>query len=303
MDARRISPTLHRLAARTLAAALLATLAALLIARTPASAAPAGVAGHGAPSFSVSGSLRPIAAPAAYRTRGAVFFDNTHVPLRLQTTAYYVVVGQRKGDHYEYPYQLVAARGSTVAAIEIAANFTAHTQLIAVGMPTAASLAATMGATPTGGQSATSAAPGGSRATSLGRLSASTSGYYRTVWHDPINIEVNEVKDTINFTYDGVYVDSFGGSDYRWWLSGDGWGEASHSIGSYWGSNYTSGTVWTYDHFTNGIFCAFQTTHVYYSDNNVVGHGSGGVGGYVNTWDGGGCSGLLSYYSVVSGGA
>jgi hypothetical protein len=302
MDARRISPTLHRLAARTLAAALLATLAALLIARTPASAAPAGVAGHGAPSFSVSGSLRPIAAPAAYRTRGAVFFDNTHVPLRLQTTAYYVVVGQRKGDHYEYPYQLVAARGSTVAAIEIAANFTAHTQLIAVGMPTAASLAATMGATPTGGQSATSAAPDGSRATSLGRLSASTSGYYRTVWSAPLGSEVNEVKDTINFTYDGVYVDSFGGSDYRWWYAG--WGEASHSIGSYYNSNYTEGTVWTYDHFNSGAYCwPAGGTDIYYSDNNVHGFGSGAVGGGVNTWATGNCAWSLSYYTVVGGGA
>ena len=296
-----LAPILRRL--RHVVAPLLAVLVALFVALAPVGAAPGPSAARSAtPSFTITGAVMPIADPAVYRTSGAIFFESAHVPLRLQSATYYIVVGRLTQGHFEYPYQLTAARGSAVGAIELGANFTTHTQLIAVGVPTSASLAMVMGLAPAGGQSATSTVAGGSHTAAPSPLTASTSGYYRTVWHDPVGIEVNEVKDSISFTYDGIYVDSFGGSDYRWWLSNDGWYEASHSIGSYYNSNHTKATVWTYDHFANGIFCLFQTTHVYYSDNNVYGFGSGAVGGGVNTWASGGCSGLLSYYTVVGGG-
>jgi hypothetical protein len=100
----------------------------------------------------------------------------------------------------------------------------------------------------------------------------------------------------------GTYVDSASYWD-AWFDQWDGWYQAQHSNGYYWGSNYTSITAWTYAVHENDVFCALQSTYVTYSDNNLVAHGSGSVGGYVSTWDSGGCSSWLHYDSFVSGGA
>ncbi len=136
---------------------------------------------------------------------------------------------------------------------------------------------------------------------SLVASNSSSSGWYYTTWYDPVGFVMTEVKDTINYSFDGFYVDSFNGSDWRNW-GVDGWSEVSHSIGSFYNSNHTSATVWTEDHFRNSVFCAGNTTDVYYSDNYVAANGNGGIGGYKDTWDSGGCSTWLHPASTVGGG-
>lgn len=286
---------------RACAAAL--ALMALVLGAGIAQAAPAtplcGTA-PGAPM--IIGPVHCITSPQVYQTPNAQFFDVTHLPLHLIAPSYYVVDSQFVSGHYEYAYDLHAPHGSVVAAIEVAIDPVAHTELIEVGVPTADSSTAPQ-APATGGSSATSETAGMARGNAVSPLFSprSTSGFYRTVWSGSLGIEANEVKDTINFSYDGTYVDSFNGSDYRAWSGA--WGEQSHSIGTYYSNNNTRGTVWTYDHFYSGSYCwPLGGSDVYYSDNNVYGFGAGDVGGHVSTWQDGNCSWSLSYYTQVGGG-
>lgn len=294
---------------RYLVRTLLATLSTAALAvgiMAPSVHAAPGISTSTAHTYQLKGSVTLIASPQAYAaTSGAQFFDVSSMPLHVVQSSYYVVEGQQEGGVYHYQYELVAARGTFASAIELAFNLTTHTQLIEVGVPTADSLAAIP--TMPNGSSHSATDTIGLKTRPQQQSSPltirSTSGWYYTAWYDPANLVMTEVKDTINYSYDGFYVTSFNGSDWRNW-GWDGWGEVSHSIGSYFNSNHTSATVWTYDHFRNGVFCLFNpATDVYYSDNNVVAHGNGGVGGYVNTWDSGGCSSWLHPSSTVGGGA
>lgn len=255
-------------------------------------------------SYIVRGTITLIASPQAYAaTPGAQFFDVSQVPLHLAQPAYYVVTATVIKGIYQYQYELVAERGSVVGSIELAINPNTHTQLIEVGVPTADSLAAVDAARPSGGSSDTQPIVAQTRPQHASLVSAnlSTSGYYRTVWMDSRIQEVNEVKDSISFTYDGTYVNSYSGSDYRWW--GPVWSEDSHSIGSFYNSNHTTATVWTHDHFGNSASCWPSYNEIYYSNNSVIGYGSGAVGGKVSTSAYGACAWELSYWTEVSGGA
>ena len=176
--------------------------------------------------------------------------------------------------------------------MEMAANPSQHTVLLAVGTPTPASLKDASKLPQ--GSTATGTTPEAHASVTPAGQDPSQSGYFETVWETPAGVTQNLVKDSISFNYDGTYVDSYSGSDYRWWWSDIGWYEQSHSIGSYFNSNYTSATVWTYDY-----FCAFGcSTYTKYSDNNVVAHGNGSVSGYVNTWQDPGDD--MNYYSIVN---
>ncbi len=240
---------------------------------------------------------------------GAQAINNQNVPLQLSDTKYYVVHGvQQSNGQYAYPYNVASPHGQYIGTEEIAINPTNHTQLIEVGVASPASVAAVP-------------QPRGSQATStVGSLTdpnpgtgtdPSTSGYYEVVWHDPIDASMTIVKDNISFTYDGTYVDSFSGSDYRWWYSDDGWFAYGHSIGSYYNTSADEeATVWTYQMFQNNVFgnvvptCGEKgDTYIAVDDNNVHAYGNGSVTGQVNTYAYGGCYGYLGYYTITSGGA
>lgn len=255
-----------------------------------------------APSYSIRGAVSRIASPQVYAaTPGAKFFDVSRVPLVISQPVYYVVHAAVVDSVYQYQYELVAAHRTVVGSVELAVNLSTHTQLIEVGTPTAASMAAADRSSPTSGQSATQSIVGQSPATQLAAATSSTSGYYHTVWVDSGIRWVTEVKDSISFGYDGTYVNWYSGSDYRWW--GPGWSESQHSIGSGYNSNYTTATVWTHDHFGSSAYCWPSYNEIYYSNNNVVGYGSGAVGGRVSTSADGACAWALSHWSEVSGGA
>ncbi len=256
------------------------------------------------PSFSIRGAITQIASPQLYMaSHKAHFFDVSRLPVRIPHPVYYVVSAEVVNGILQYQYDLVAAHGTVVTEIEMAISSSDHTQLIEVGVTSAYSPSDAMLARPTTGHSAmqTNTSQPRPESTQFMPLSTSTSGSYLTVWVDAKVREVTEVKDTINFTYDGTYIDSYSGSDYRWW--GPGWGEDSHSIGSYYNSNYTDATVWTHDHFGSNVYCPGTYNEIYYTNNHVVGFGSGAVGGNKTTSADGACSFMLSNWSQVAGGA
>ena len=180
---------------------------------------------HAPLSYSVSGALRSVSSPKDYQGPGVGWINNNNVPLVLNAVRYYVATGS---------YRLHAAPGQYVASIELAANSITGTQLIEVGVPTAASRSRV----PHNGASTTSSI-GPVTGPSRTSPDPSTSGYYEVVWHDPIDASLTIVKDNISWSYDGTYVDSYSGSDYVWWYSNDGWFQYGHSIGSYFNNNYT----------------------------------------------------------------
>lgn len=133
----------------------------------------------------------------------------------------------------------------------------------------------------------------------LVQAAGSAQAIYTTTWYEPLGAKVNYVSDIMKWWYDGTKVTGYSGSDGRWWLSLTGWYEASHNFQSY--PDGTTGAVSsTYDNMRNNIFCALQTTNVWYDRNNVEGYGDGSARGWGTSWADGGCSGLLSKEVTLS---
>lgn len=285
---------IHRVRARLLVG--LAVLALAMVAALPVQAA-------GLP-FKVSGSLKAVDGPASFVGSGVTRFTAAQAPLAFTSVRYYVLSGQDQAGTTVYSFDLEATAGVPVAATELANDASTGRQLIAVGTPTAASLQALTSSA--SGASATDVAAGsGASADALATVQ-STHGFFSTFWTDPIGITVNDVIDEAHWSYDGSHVSSLTGNDGRQWLSGNGWWEVSHSIGAYYNSAHTVGTVYTNDHFRTSSWFPFPfcgTTDVYYSANNVYGFADGHVGGGVNTWQTGACGFLLSYTAFASPGA
>ena len=134
----------------------------------------------------------------------------------------------------------------------------------------------------------------------------STHGFFSTFWTDPIGITVNSVIDEAHWQYNRSTVRSLTGNDLRQWFTGNGWSEVSHSIGAYYNSNSTVGTVYTNDRFrtTSWFPCPGASAHnTYYQANNVYGFADGHTGGGVNTWATGTCAFLLEVTAFASPGA
>ena len=252
-----------------------------------------------------------IAAPAvAYRLTGALQrvadpgqFVGTPLPqgrISIQAPDYYILNASSDGS---FRLNLEAIGNQPVAAIEVAVNATQ--QLLAVGIPTPASIAladAAIAAAP----AATSSTTSSPSAVATASVWTYTHGYFSTFWTDPLGITVNSVIDEARWYYNGVNVTSLTGADSRQWLSGNGWWEVSHSIGAYYNSNYTVGTVYTNDNFRTSSWFPLPTcgtTNTYYQANNAYGFADGHIGGGVNTWATGGCIFLLSYTAFASPGS
>jgi hypothetical protein len=122
------------------------------------------------------------------------------------------------------------------------------------------------------------------------RAVSSSSGYVDTHTSDPVGIWVNEVKDTVNWSWDNTCVDGDSGSYYYWWLSDDGW----QLEGNNWNNNYSCSAAQSssYAHFYNYPFCG--GTDVYYNRNVVDGWYNGRLTDSVGWSLGEYCTGLLT---------
>ncbi|WP_126549285.1 hypothetical protein [Dictyobacter kobayashii] len=245
----------------------------------------------------IQGNVIPVVSQQAFQASAthSPNIQSFKVPsglLQPSSISYFSVLGQAISGSYIYSYDLTAPKGIKLGAVELALNTQAHTQLIAVGTPTSA---LTNPSTKNGISASQSISSSGT----VSPLVSNRAGNFHTDWWDPVGIHVNEVLDDINFNYDGRSVTYYSGSDYRWWLSNDGWFEAAHNIGSSYQNNNTQAVVWTYDHMQNNPFCVANATHVYYQNNNVYAHGNGSVTGNVSTSDSGPCAFLLHYTTSV----
>lgn len=232
---------------------------------------------------------------------------NVRIPYQLESVEYYEVQGVKKDDGtYSYHYEMTIPpeQRDPVIAAPVEYNEKEHRLLIKVGAAPKGTKAMVYPGEDEGTR-VTSPAPtptalgdGVNTETNAIALASTDSGKFRTIWEDPVKLNVNWVRDNLSYSYNGSTVSWISGDDERWWLSGTGWWEQDHSINSYYGSGNTSVTVSTDSHFMNQTFCvANPTTEVFYNGNKITGHKDGSITVGVDTNATGGCSSWLSHYS------
>jgi hypothetical protein len=129
-----------------------------------------------------------------------------------------------------------------------------------------------------------------------------SAGYAKGTFEDKAGIDLNSVKDTVNWTWDGSIV--YGGATCSYsynWISADGWGLHENNFYCQYNSSNPPTQVdsSSYVHYRNGIFCTGFDTDVYYNRVHAYGRANGDLVGSYNWSDSGPCSGLLSFHFAV----
>jgi len=226
----------------------------------------------------------PVVDPAPWQITGALEVPNpadyqatmrvspSQYPMVLQNVRYYVVplgVGP----------SIRIRPGETVAGEPIAFSTVTHTALMAVGTPTAASLAALPQPHPPQALS-TMYAPSSSRMAPHvvccgggGGTGSVDGAYFESGWNDLTRVlTVGIVWDYMNFTYDGV-VTSWSHWDETSAPIPDGDYFTDKSEGSYYYDGYVQG--WT---LVKEVAPFFYSTTIYWDPNELVAYGDGSVG-------------------------
>jgi hypothetical protein len=127
-----------------------------------------------------------------------------------------------------------------------------------------------------------------------------SAGYYKSYYEDPVQLDVNSVKNSTEWSWNGSSVLSSpvpkGGYNYGWY-SPSGWSLKEND----WRNTYTSTQTTSSSkvHFRNGSFCATIDTHTNYNRNNVHGRKDGYLLGDVKAKKSGGCTSLLSFHTKL----
>jgi hypothetical protein len=250
------------------------------------------------------GNVRQIAALQDYPdAQGATYRDLARFPIPLTNVTYYVVHGTVINGQTKFTYEFAANRhdaGSAFAGgAAIAVNLAKHTQLVAVGIPTASEqtrLARRVGTAqgqtaPRLNGAAMSDAHGALAL--VGPLRVNASGYRRaamdTVWYDPFSVQITEVTTDIAWSYNGSSVYNVGGWDGIWRNQTSGWYTRYWYGNTYVPSDNSYARQITYAQFENDIFCrdhgrGTHYTTTTYDPNMITGQKDGNYYGNVTTW-------------------
>lgn len=126
------------------------------------------------------------------------------------------------------------------------------------------------------------------------------SGYLRSWWEDPIGIDVNVVRNSTDWHYNGRCVVAPVSGRYAYsWYSPSGWSLKGNNWQNYYSCYHSiSGS---YAHFHNGSFCAFFDVDTYYNRSTVGGHYNGVLAGTWNSYNTGAvCKSLLSFHRTLA---
>ena len=253
------------------------------------------------PLFTVTsevGGIREISSPDNYRTANAHFLDNSTTPLQLTNTRFYVITGHIGPDgQYRYPFKVQADPGLKVGGIELAINPSDHTELMAVGIPTAASSTALDQRFGKTSEPVQASVPSPSTSTSTAPL--------HLIWKDPINVWVAEVMTDLRWSWNGSQVSNCAWQDrYEHWVLQTGWNRYTGPY--YYGPDYnyvppTYTANWckvnTAVSFVNLAFCdPTQFTYISVYQNIAYGYYNGTRSASIDTAAAGDCSGLLSHF-------
>jgi hypothetical protein len=130
-------------------------------------------------------------------------------------------------------------------------------------------------------------------------LATHSHGYHKSYYEDPVQLDVNSVRNDVDWTWNGSSVSGGSCSYHYGWLSGSGWGLKENNFFCRYENSQTQVRSSSYAHFKNGIFCAFIDTHTYYDRNNAYGKSNGNLVGTISASKSGGCTGLLSFHHLL----
>jgi hypothetical protein len=267
-----------------------------IVLNTVPAGATASASAHLPPPLPISGPITRIASPQAYNSPDVVSFDVAQSLSDLFQIQYVVVTGKLVNGQYEFPHQLELKPGAGfpgVAAIEVATNPRAHTQLLAVGFLDAAGLAKRH-SSQTSPQPAAGGRPGSSALFMRPALSYDNEQVnHTTAWYDPVNIELTQDVDWVNYDFGPLNAGAYSAYNLTWQDTATGWYVVSN-----WGSTGVGPSTITHSsnvHFRNVPFCSYLETNVYDNGNWVtLNKRSRAVsGGINNTYATGTCSFLL----------
>lgn len=267
----------------------------------------------------IRGNVRQIASPQEYPdAQGATYRDLVRAPIPLTNISYYVVYGTAVNGQTKSTFELVGNRtgaGSTFAgAAVIAVNLAKHTELVAVGIPTASEqtrLAQRVGTAQ--GQTATrfndATMPNTHSALALGALQVNASGYRRaamdTQYLDQVGAKLTEVITDVAWSYNGSSVYNVGGWDSIWRNQFSGWYTNYWYGNTYVPSDNSYARQITYAKFENDIFCrdkglGTHYTTATYDPNMITGQKDGTYYGNVTSWYSDSCLPLWRYFYAYS---
>jgi hypothetical protein len=150
-----------------------------------------------------------------------------------------------------------------------------------------------------GGAAPASAATARRSVRAVAASAVHSAGYYKSYYEDPVGIDVNSVRNNVDWYWNGSYVYNGYCSYHYGWYSTSGWGLKDNNFFCRYENYQTQVRSSSYVHFKNGIFCAFIDTHTYYDRNNAYGKYNGYLVGTVNAYKQGGCTSLLSFHTLL----
>jgi hypothetical protein len=130
-------------------------------------------------------------------------------------------------------------------------------------------------------------------------LATHSKGYHKSYYEDPVKLDVNSVRNDVDWYWNGSSVSS-GLCSYSYgWLSGSGWSLKENNFFCRYEDSQRLLRSSSYAHFRNGVFCFTIDTHTYYDRNNAYGRRDGYLLGTVSASKSGGCTALLSFGHVL----
>jgi hypothetical protein len=120
-------------------------------------------------------------------------------------------------------------------------------------------------------------------------------GYLRTFWEDPIFIDLNGVKNEVDWFWNntGCLVPNLGGRTYDWFTP-SGWNLLAENWQNVFNCSLQSSS--SFAHFRNGIFCLGADSDTVYDRNTVRGSWDGFLYGESFTVFSGPCTVLASFH-------
>lgn len=276
-------------------------IACLLLATTPA-AASAGQPSENRP-FVVSGHVRQVSFRDALKDQTLTWFKDTQTVLDIVEPAYYLAQVSLVDGNAAFEFGLEATGDQVVAASQVAYDNETGEALLAVGVPTSASL---LEADAAGADLPAWVTESGEAGASTAVIAAATwepgRGAFGTFWTDPVGITVSSVITEIRWEYNGTNVRNPVVDDLTAWFSPNGWSQVSHTRGAYLNAARTVATGYSQVHHKTSSWFPSPTcgtTRVKYYSNSAYGGRTGNISGGVTSWTEGSCGGLLSIHTVV----
>lgn len=116
------------------------------------------------------------------------------------------------------------------------------------------------------------------------RATSSSSGYYIVWWEDPVDLDVNSVKTSIDWEWDGSCATWSQGTANYWWQSWTGWFKVSSNLSQY--PTCSNHQWWANARYENQSFAlcsAHSVVDVYYWGVTVQGWNDGWLTGWVDS--------------------